>query len=118
MTHQQRESDTECGPQERLKKTNKLVKKHAKSNGGGSAGKDAANGEGSAHRAEKSSPNLKALLRGLSGGRSGGSGGTSKEPCSRSGECPSGAKACLGNLASLVTEEPERMALKYPFMSM
>ena len=69
------------------------MKKNAKSNGGGSVGKDSANGEGSAHRAEKSSPNLKALLRGLSGGRSGGSSGTGKEPCSRSGECANGAEA-------------------------
>lgn len=74
--------------QERLKRTNKLVKKPAKGNGAGEAAKEGtAVGQGSAGSGEKSSPNLKALLRGLSG-RSGASagGGVREEPCSRSGE--------------------------------
>ena len=82
--------------QERLKKTNKLVKKPAKSNGAGEAAKEGtAAGQGSAGNGEKSSPSLKALLRGLSG-RSGASagGGAREEPCSRSGETHASHAKC------------------------
>jgi len=67
--------------QERLKKTNKLVKKASKSNG--DAAKEGILPEGSTSKGEKS-PNLKALLKGLSG-KSGTSNGGGREASSRSG---------------------------------
>ncbi|CAL5222738.1 g5145 [Coccomyxa viridis] len=70
--------------QERLKKTNKLVKKPSKSSGAGEAGKEGTPLEGSASKADKSATGLKALLRGLSGKSNASNGGT-REAVSHSG---------------------------------
>ena len=73
------------GPvQERLKKTNKLVKKAAKGTGAGEAPKEGTPLEGSAAKADKSSLSLKALLRGLSAKSAASNGGT-REAASHSG---------------------------------
>ena len=70
--------------QERLKKTNKLVKKPARSSGAGDAGKEGTPLDGSASKADKSATGLKALLRGLSGKSNTSNGGT-KDTVSHSG---------------------------------
>ena len=99
---------TLSGPaQERLKKTNKLVKK-AKGNGAGDAGKEGTPLEGSASKADRSSLSLKALLRGLSGKSNTSNGGT-RDTVSHSGRAAIPEPQRV--LASLVMHKKEVRAL-------